>query len=346
MKQLIFVFSLLSFFFKAQNFELKNNNLIKYYEIINQAEKNIINNSLDSANQKYKQAFVIFKEPHAKDLNNSMKVALKVKDDEAAYNNYISLKCLGQNFSNDFLKENLINPEKYKVIPCQNKIDLKYRKTLDSLVEIDQYYRKLSKGDYLSYKKQLTKADSITSVNLLKLIKQKGFPNEYNIGLESANIVFFQKFYYIIWHQLSSNLYSPQRVNFSNELIVALNEGKIRPDITGFLLDLNNNTHDYSYFKINQFLTNDGKYDCCYVSKFLLPENRSDKVRCDIERINEKRKQIGLSTTESEVKKNIFLLRNKEYVFLSSTIEGWNFKNDNDVDYFKKGLIKLDDTTY
>ena len=44
MKQLIFLFSLLSFFFNAQNFELKNSKLIKYYEIINQAERSIVNN--------------------------------------------------------------------------------------------------------------------------------------------------------------------------------------------------------------------------------------------------------------------------------------------------------------
>lgn len=347
MKRLIFVFFLLSFFLKAQNFELENNILIKYYEIINKAEKNIINNNLDSANQKYKQAFVIFKEPHAKDLNNSMKVALKVNDTETAYNNYLSLKCLGQYFSKDFFNENFRNHEKDdSATPCANTIDLEYKKTLDSLFTIDQYYRKLSKGNYSAYKNELTTSDSITSKSLLKLIQEKGFPNEYNIGLKMNSEVYFHDFYYIILHQLASNLYSPQRVNFSNELIKALNAGKIRPDIAGQLLDLNNNTRNYSYFKIYQLGNNDGTMDCCYISKNLIPENRNDKVNSDIENINEMRKQIGLSTTEEEVRKSVFLLKNKEYVFSESVVDGWIFKNLKDAEKFKSNMMKLDDSSH
>lgn len=346
MKQLLFIFSLLSFFLKAQNFELKDNNLIKYYEIINKAEKNIINNNLDSANQKYKQAFVIFKEPHAKDLNNSMKVALKVNDTETAHNNYLSLKCLGQNFSNDFINENFKNYEVNNATPCSNTIDLEYKKTLDSLFIIDQYYRKLSKGNHSAYKKELTTSDSITSTNLLKLIQEKGFPNEYNIGLKMNSEVYFHDFYYIIWHQLASNLYSPQRVNFSNELIKALNAGKIRPDIAGQLLDLNNNTRNYSYFRIYQFGNSDGTMDCCYISKNLLPVNRNNKASSDIENINKKRKEIGLSPSEEEVRKSAFLLKNKDYVFSENVRDGWIFKNPKDAEKFKSNMMKLDDTSY
>jgi hypothetical protein len=346
MKLLIFAFSLLSFFLKAQNFELKNNNLIKYYEIINKAERNIINNNLDSANQKYKQAFVIFKEPHAKDLNNSMKVALKVNDAETAYNNYLSLKCLGQNFNDDFFNENFKNYKKDNAAHCSKKIDLQYRKTLDSLFTIDQYYRKLSGGNYSAYKKELTRSDSITSTNLLKLIQVKGFPNEYNIGLEMKSTAYFHDFYLIIWHQLASNLYSPQRVNFSNEIINALNIGKIRPDIAGQLLDLNNNTRNYSYFRIYQFGNNDGTMDCCYISKNLMPENRNDKIKYNIEKVNEKRNEIGLSTTEEEIRKSMFYLNNKDYVFSENVLDGWIFKNPKDVEKFKIDMIKIDDTSH
>jgi hypothetical protein len=346
MKQLIFLFSLLSFFFNAQNFELKNSKLIKYYEIINQAERSIVNNNLDSANQKYKQAFAIFKEPHAKDLHNSMKVALKVNDAETAYNDYQSLKCLGQDFSNDFLKENFKSYKNDNALPCSKTIDLKYKKTLDSLFTIDQYYRKLSKGNYSAYKKELTTSDSITSINLLKLIQEKGFPNEYNIGLKMNSEVYFHDFYLIIWHQLASNLYSPQRVNFSNEIIKALNAGKIRPDIAAQLLDLNNSTRNYSYFRIYQVGTNYETMDCCYISKNLIPENRNDKVNSGIENINKNRKQIGLSTTEEEVRKSVFLLKNKDYVFSENILDGWTFKNPKDVEKFKSNMMKLDDPSH
>lgn len=347
MKQLILYISLLiGLTCKAQNFELKNKNLIKYYELTNEAENKIINYDLISANSLYKEAFKEFKYPHAKDLQNSMKVALKVNDLETAYTQYQTLKCLGKKFDNDFLTNNFKNQEQYKTIPCQNTIDIKYKKSLDSLVKLDQYYRNLSGGNYKEYRSELTKSDSITSTNLLKLIQKKGFPNEYNIGLDMKNSVYFHDFYLIIWHQLASNLYSPQRVNFSKEIDKALNDGKIRPDFAGFLLDLNNNTYDYSYFKISKFITNDGKIDCCYVQSSFLPEKRTEKADLIIKEINRKRKLIGLSTTEEEIHKSIFYLNNKDYVFSNNVISGYNFKNDSDVEIIKKNLIKLDDTTH
>ncbi|MFP3596369.1 hypothetical protein [Chryseobacterium sp. SIMBA_029] len=347
MKQLSFlIFALLSLINKAQSFELKDKSLIKYYELTNEAEKKIINNNLTEANALYKEAFNEFKHPHAKDLHNSMKVALKTNDLETAYIYYQSLKCLGKNFSDEFLAENFKNPEQYKKQLCQNTIDLKYKKSLDSLFKVDQFYRKVSGGDYVKYKKEITKSDSIASLGLLKLIQKKGFPNEYNIGLEMNSWVYFHDFYLIIWHQLANNSISNQKVNFSKEIEKALNQGKIRPDIAGFLFDLNNGTYDYSYFKIYQFITNDGKIDCCYVNNTFLPDNRTDKVKSLIDNVNNKRKLIGLSSTEDEIKKNIFLLNNKDYVFLSHTIEGFNFKNDSDAENMKKNLIKLDDTPH
>lgn len=345
MKLLILLSFIIGITIKAQSFELKDKNLIKYYELINEAENKIISNNLATANNLYKEAFKQYKYPHAKDLYNSMKVALKINDLEFAYSDYQSLKCLGKKFSDEFAADNFKNSEQYKKQPCQNLIDLKYKKSLDSLFKVDQYYRKLSNGNYAAYKKELTEGDSITSTNLLKLIKRKGFPNEYNIGLEMKSWVYFHDFYYIIWHQSATNSYSSQKVNFSKEIEKAINEGKIRPDIAGFLFDMSNGTYDYSYFKIYQFITNDGKIDCCYVNKTFLPENRTDKVKSIIDKVNNKRKLIGLSSTEEEIQKSIFYLNNKEYVLTNNTIEGFNFKNDSDVEIIKKNLIKLDDTS-
>lgn len=343
---LILLFAIVSSTISAQDFELKNQYLIKYYELANEAENKIISNDLEGANNLYKQAFKEFKYPHAKDLQNSMNVALKVKDFENAYYDYHSLKCLGKVFDASFLSENFKNIEKYKIKPCENKIDSQYKKTLDSLYELDQYYRKLSGGNYEAYKKELTKSDSIASTNLLKLIQKKGFPNEYNIGLTSADNMFYQKFYYIIWHQLANNHYSSQKVNFSKEILKALNDGKIRPDIAGQLFDLNNGTKDYSFFKIYQFTVNNEKTDCCYISEAILPEKRAAEVNTKIKEINRKRKLIGLTSTEEEAKKNIFFLSDKDYVFTSINIEGFQFKNNNDAELFKKYLIKLDDTNH
>lgn len=344
-KILIFLSIIVNFIASAQGYQLKKQHLLKYYELTNEAENKIITNDLAGANNLYKEAFKEFKYPHAKDLNNSMIIALKIKDFKTALNYYQSLKCLGKEFKNDFVEE-FKNLEKYKIKSCRNKIDSQYKKTLDSLFEIDQYFRKLSRGNYKAYKKELTQSDSITSVNLLKLIKKKGFPNEYNIGLGSTNDMFYQKFYYIIWHQLATNLYSPQKVNFSKEIEKALNEGKIRPDIAGQLFDLNNGTNNYSFFKIYQFIISNDKIDCCYISEAILPERRTEQVNIKIKEINRNRKLIGLSSTEQEVRKNIFSLKDKNYIFTSISIEGFQFKDNTDADSFKKYLIRLDDITH
>ncbi|MFZ4927968.1 hypothetical protein [Chryseobacterium sp. Mn2064] len=329
---------------KAQDFELTNRHLIKYYELINKAEEKIVNIDLSSANNLYKEAFKEFKYPHAKDLQNSMNVALKIEDLDEAFSNYQSLKCLGRDFNDDFFSENFKNDKQYKIKPCVNTIDLSYKKALDSLYEIDQYYRKLSGGNYEAYKNELTKSDSITSTKLIELIQKKGFPNEYNIGLTSADNMFYQKFYYIIWHQLANNHYSSQKVNFSEEIMKALNEGKIRPDIAGHLFDLNNGTQNYSFFRIHQFILSKEKLDCCYISEAILPEKRTAEVGVKINEISRKRKLIGLSTTEEEVHKNIFFLSDKTYPFSNIVIEGFQFNNNKDAELFKKYLIKLDDT--
>jgi len=342
MKHIIsFTFMLIFFSYHAQNYELKDKTLIKYYNLINEAEKKIINDSLIEADKLYAEAFKVFKYPHAKDLFNSMKVALKTNNMPLAFNNYQTLKCLGKNFDEIFFNENFKKNSYSKLLPCKNVIDYNYKKKLDSLYNIDQYYRNLSKGNYGIYKNELTRTDSITSNNLYKIIQEKGFPNEYNIGISSDNETFFHNFYFIIWHQLASNNISSQRVNFSIEINKALNSGKIRPDIAGFLLDLNNGTNDYSFFPIIMFVKNNGNTDCCYIAKSYFPENRNSIVNDKIQFINNKRKSLALPLVEDDVKKNIFYLDNKDYIFFSKTIEGYNFQSENDEEIIKKGLIKI-----
>ena len=341
----------------SQAIELKNKKLIQYYDLINEAEKYITNNELAKADIYYKDAFNHLEQPPAKDLYNSMTVLLKLKKYESAYHYYEILKCLEYNFDENYFTTNFPDYIKYKKNPCRFKLDLTYKNELDSLFERDQYYRKISNGKYSEYKKELTETDSIVSRGLLKLIKEKGFPNEYNLGLKSANKSFFQNFYFIIWHQLKSNLYSSQKVNFSPEINLALNEGKITPENAAFLFDLINGQNEYSskHFSIIQFITNNGSavpiydqiinktadVDCCYVTYAFYPEKRNDSMKKMIINVDEKRKKIGLSLVDDDLKKKIFSLNNKEYIFPEAVIEGMNFKNKNDSDTFKNHMFKV-----
>lgn len=351
------VFLLVYNSFHCQNNELTNKKLISYYEAINFAEDKIATNELESADFYYQKAFKTFKEPHANDLYNHMKVLLNKKDYENAFKHYQSLDCMKYKFEENFLSSHFPNSEQYKKLKCKNKFDDNYRKELDSLFTIDQHYRKLSGGNYAKYKKEITKNDSIASTKLLSLIQKKGFPNEYDLGLSSANLVFFQNFYFIIWHQLATNLYSPQVVNFSDEIIKALNKGKITPENAAFLLDLNNGTTNYSNgnFDIMQFLKNEGdperphdymekmleKADCCYVHQWFYPEKRGEKGNNLVKDIDKRRKGIGMSTLDQSLRKKAFLLTNKEYKMRGSNLVGINFLKDEDAENFKKSFIKI-----
>lgn len=352
-------FSVVSPTLFSQSFELKNEKLIQYYQLINEAEINITQNNLEKANQSYKSAFNILENPPAKDLYNDMIVSIKLKDYQSAFYHYQTLKLLKYGFTDHFYDNNFPKNIKYKKLKKTINFDNHYKKQLDSLFVIDQHYRNFSKGDYANYRKEITKSDSIAATRLQQLIHAKGFPNEYDISLESANKVFFQNFYFIIWHQLKTNLYSPQQVNFSDDVVQALDKGKISPEDASFLLELLTGTQDYSMdlFSIHKFLSSNGgsqpiydqiknkmaKEDCCYISKFYLPEKRDAYTKKLINEVNKKRTKIGLCTIDDDLKKKIFSLKNDDYKFSNVVIKGVQFTEDNDMNMFKEHLIKITD---
>lgn len=344
-------------FFHSQNRELTDKKLIQYYEAVNSAEDKIVTNEIDNADFYYRKAFKIFKEPHAIDLYNHMKVLLHKKDTVSAFEPYQSLKCMNYEFEQNFQQVHFPKSEEYKIKKCKRKFDEDYRNELDSLFKKDQYFRKLSGGDYAKYKKEITKNDSIASTKLLYLIQKKGFPNEYDLGLNSANPVFFQNFYVIIWHQLATNIYSPQVVNFSDEIIKALNKGKITPENAAFLMDLNNGTSSYmtNHFNIMKFFKNGDNpkrphddaekrfaaADCCYVHEWFFPENRKEKGNSLVKSLNEKRKSIGMSTLDQSLRKKVFLLTNEDYKMGQANVVGISFQSDEDAEKYKKNFIKI-----
>ncbi|SHM45739.1 hypothetical protein [Chryseobacterium polytrichastri] len=354
MKYILIV--LLSCSLHSQTIELTDKKLIEYYDLINKAENSIITSNLKNANEFYNSAFILISEPPAKDIYNSMQVGLRMKEYENSFAQYNSLKCLGYPFKDDF-KNIFFNHAHFKEQKCRNKFDNEYKKALDSLYNIDQYTRKLSNRDYAKYQKELTKGDSIASLSLLKLIQKKGFPNEYNLGINMGGDTSFQEFYLIIWHQLITNKYSSQKVNFSEELNKALNKGKIIPENAAFLLDLNNGTDNFSskHFDILEFQINNGSSDplrdqvlkktatkdCCYVHTWFFPENRNEDALKMVKKINENRQKIGLCDLDSELKKKVFYLKNKDYQLSRMPISSSAIEKSSDADALKKHFIKL-----
>ncbi len=339
----------------SQDLHLTDERLVNYYQLVNQAELKIAENDYNSAYFLYEKAFSIFEQPHAKDLYNRMKIALKINNNKKAFDDYHSLKCMEYPFKDGFHQIHF-GKKTDKKKPCKNKIDLQYKQELDTLFILDQKYRRLSKGDYGRFQKEITKGDSIASLKLNQLIQDKGFPNEYDIGLKSSDATSFHHFYYIIWHQLASNIYSPQRVNFTSEINKALNKGKITPDIAAFLSDLNNNSSNYDskHFEILKFSKNDyyqenketqkkgvTEADCCYVHEWFFPENRNESGVELVNTINRNRQKIGLSSLDDHIKKRLFTLHNNEFRLPVTHVIEMNFKHPEDTEKIKKHLIKI-----
>src|SRR5690606_15386288 len=179
-------FLLLGSILFSQEFALTNQRLIKYYDLVNSAELSIVDDNLTEAEKLYAEAFITFEEPHGKDLYNCMMVSLKLKNRKGAFAKYSTLKCLEYKFEDEFFEKNFPKNFKYNEDNCKVNLDYAYKKTLDSLIELDQQYRLLSNGNYAKYKMELTETDSIVATNLARLIEEKGFPNEYNIGMSGT----------------------------------------------------------------------------------------------------------------------------------------------------------------
>lgn len=357
MKSLLFIFIFLSIFFHSQSYEVKSQELVKYFENIRLAENAIIENQHSIAHSFYQKSFSIYQKPFAKDLYNSMQNAKKLGKYNYAYRKYTVLKCLQYPFPSDFVKNNF--PAKYgnKKEKCKNKLDITYKKQLDSLFEIDQHFRRLAGGDLMNKKKEITKSDSITSTTLLQLIGQKGFPSEYEIGLSSISGSLMQNFYYIIWHQMAMNHVSAQKVNFSQKLIEALNDGKILPEHAAFLIDLNNGSSDFwlRHFTVYGFLTDNGtgesirdqifnetsKKDCCYIHNYYKSEILDAEFEKTINKVNNNRKKVGLSTLEETVKFSVYSLNNSDYIFPQKMIEMSFVFTEEQIKMQKAPLIKI-----
>lgn len=355
--KLLFAFLVISNCIKAQSVVLRDSTLVKYYRIINDAEMNIVNNNLEQADKLYSEAYNLRKNVPVNDLYNRMTLLLKMSKKKEAYDNYSKLKCLNFDFGSTFFETNF--PSNFKSegnLKCDQKFDLAYKKQLDSLMEIDQHYRLLSKGDYYKFQKEMSNGDSIASTGLLKLLQTKGFPDEYDIGVDTRGE--FQKFYAIILHQLATNTISKQQVNFTKEIDIALNKGKITPNNAAFLVDLLNKDRLFTsrHFDINEFTLTDDKSnlsqkeqvaaktvvkDCCYVTYGFFPEKRTNEINDLMKKLNENRKNVGLCSIDDMIKKNVYQLNNPDFQFVVFNINGIASKNKTGLEEFKKHFFKI-----
>jgi hypothetical protein len=288
--------------------------LQKYYTNIDKAEYAITLGNMHEASDRYSQAFSDKKDPFFEDIYNSFLVNTELKDNVRSQQDYKRLKCLQYNFSNiqafeffeNFQKN---NKEFIESLTCDKdyKFNYKLRKTLDSLGKWDQMYRIGNTNNFNEDEiKKFQKTDSLNAVTLKKIIEKYGFPDEYLIGMNNSSLSAYFNYQAIIIHQQKMGKY--KYVDFEPLLYKAVLEGKLRNKDFVALIEFAFVKKDYNYFPLT--MLNDG---CCLVNKSIYPETRNKDEKKIIDRVNENRKKLGLTTLSRNVLYKLFNDNNTKY---------------------------------
>jgi len=307
-----------------------NAKMRNYYLNVNRAESMIIKGQTDSAMIYYTAAFSGNKKPLFKDLYNAFIAAVEVgKNKEALilYEKLRNLGCSEKDFPviskvTNFLKTNEQRIRLYKPRIIHNR---KLIAALNKLFTKDQSHRIL--GAYEKNRNEMRIDDSTNGIALMKLIEKYGFPNEYDIGIQSNDLLSHQ-FYLIIWHQGTN-----RQTNFTKVLLEAINKGKIEPYAAAFLIDKYYGDPVFSSEGITHIKYDAEKIDsCCYVLDF---NKVSPNYRPRIDQYNQMRAKIGIESLEQTQHKIIFKYINQSvYLFPQYQWGGHNVFKVNSKNFF------------
>lgn len=284
--------NILLLFINSNFFNIGDSTLFfNYHENINNAELLLYNNNLQEAFESYTKAFD-FLTPTTQDLINAAVVAsLNKKKMHAeewltqAFSRNLNIKVVTKNrILTRFLGKKRIR-EIYEKAD-RSKINIGLRKSIDSLITVDQKNRS-GKGV------QDKSIDARNAFFLLNLIKTNSFPTEERIGYGSSIDLLFM-------HNLSFWL-----SNDHYEILKAeLYNGNISPELYALMKDrmqlFKTNFKERVYYLPYNYLGNDSRIK----KKFsvIAVDNYVDEQL--ISEIDNKRREIALSTIKDSQKLN------------------------------------------
>ncbi len=166
----------------------------RYHSLVNLAEKSIINQQFEEANNYYEEAFSLRKTPFSTDIYNRIIVNFKIGEIDEAFS-YLERLVVTTGISQKKIKEHyrflLLYPEESERFYSNYEQYLnEHRKSLnDHLKQIyeeiqvsDQEFRKT--GDrYTKYKAINHEIDSTNALKLIDLFREYGYPSEMEIGV-------------------------------------------------------------------------------------------------------------------------------------------------------------------
>jgi hypothetical protein len=186
----------------------------------------------------------------------------------------------------------------------KNKPTSPLRLVMDTLLSDDQYFRIRNPVDYFEkeYGRIISQLDSINAHKLIAAIKQYGFPNEFNCGIEAW---YSSNFYVVVLHQ---GFGSPSRkVDFSPYVLTALRNRQVPPNIgVGLYNRLAGGDKLFGtdcFFRVRQ---KNGNVRYAYYSSYT-PELEA--------MYNQNRRAYGLEALSHYRKKVLYWLKNRDIVF-------------------------------
>jgi hypothetical protein len=315
----VFLQYLFTFFCFVPKTHSQNQEFIKYYEKINQAELFIVKKSYDSAIQIYSSVKDSLK---AKEVYNYAICNLKIDEKNKAI--ILLQTLLEKGISKEWLMNDPFIQKKLSYADFQNInsssiYSLGLKDTLNSIFETDQKCRR-TPDPYKNNIQNIRKTDSINIVLLNKVIADYGdLPDEKLVGLDKESLV-YQPYYIHIIHQSSGF----KAFDYSTILLNAIKSGNINPQIGIHLYKRTTGKMEFcgptGMFQImypNDSVTKENLYNNAFVEEYSKRNNWfvqriNDTQRQEIDSI---RRQFGLESIADFEKKAIFQDRNREFRF-------------------------------
>ncbi len=297
---------------------LKSQDVEKYYQLINKAESQILNDSLISAVKYYESAFRAFDRPFSKDLYNALICSIKIGEDAASsefIKGLIRLGCNLEFFRNNESFRNFIKTKYWLQIVDNypslrneyfSNTNLELRSRIESFLCRDQFWRNQDPS-YTILRDTTFKEDDRIMDDLAEIF-ENGYPGEYQVGLFFANksaIDHFSTIALVLLHNFTS-----------------ADNYKVGRDLSDLLLrfvkrgELHNGVYAYLYDRSGDFKTDRGfgSHSIWKVKGKYYTDKPSDEILSNQEL---KRKKIGLDPLDEFYRKFAFQEKNQEFQFFT-----------------------------
>lgn len=192
------------------------------------------------------------------------------------------------------------------------QFDKKYKSKVDSLLYVDQMFRKINRN---KLKETIKVVDSLNVISMLNILNTEGLPSEKKIGFD------YQPLNAIFMHNANYSLEINNRFDFSEYLYKGIYNGELDSRIVA------HNIEGMSSISYGFFGSGLVRYALClseatdgYCKKMEYSKKGFGKLSDDtIQKINTNRLEIGLEKIEDMRRKMLFQLKNHDFKLQSVT---------------------------